>query len=65
MLVEPKLEGSIGAHAGHLFSSGRICLARGTGGVNSLREAYTKSVLWAAGTSIVRQGGAFPFAYDQ
>lgn len=64
-LVEPQLEGAVGAHTGHLFSNGKICLSQLAGsGQPSLEEAYSKSVLWATGMDIVLAGFHFPFSIN-
>lgn len=63
ILVDPELEYEINGHSGHLYTDGKICLSRGR--VYSLKDAYTKSVIWASGMSVARAGGEFPFAYDQ
>jgi hypothetical protein len=63
-LLNPKLEGKLGAHQAHLFSNGTLCLNK-RGGERDLRSAFSKSVLWATGISVVLRGGVFPFARDQ
>ncbi|MFF7358520.1 hypothetical protein ACFZA1_38730 [Streptomyces filipinensis] len=69
-LVEPALEqlvrlGIIGAHDGHLYADGTICLSETRGaGQPTLEEAYSKSVLWALGMGFVRNGHRFPFAAE-
>ena len=64
-LVEPRLEGTVGAHDGHLYSDGRLCLSESnSSGQPTLEEAYSKSVLWATGMDVVLQGYKFPFSIN-
>ena len=64
-LIEPRLEGKVGAHTAHLFSNGKICLSDVAGsGQPSLEEAYSKSVLWATGMDVVLAGYQFPFSIN-
>ena len=53
----------MGAHAGHLYANGRLCLSQNGGsGQPTLEEAYSKSVLWATGMDVVLAGYPFPFS---
>jgi hypothetical protein len=53
-------------HTGHIYSSGQICFGTEYGsGRPTLRDAYTKSVLWANGISAARHGQThFPFSIN-
>ncbi|MBS2539439.1 hypothetical protein KGQ20_42515 [Catenulispora sp. NF23] len=64
-LVEPRLEGLVGVHTGHLFANGKLCLSQAGGsGQPTLEEAYSKSVLWATGMDVVLAGHPFPFSVN-
>lgn len=64
-LIEPRLEGSIGVHNGHLYSDGRLCLSDDfDSGQPSLETAYSKSVIWANGVDVVRLGWNFPYSVN-
>ena len=64
-LIEPRLEGLIGVHTGHLFANGKLCLSQAGGsGQPTLEEAYSKSVLWATGMDVVMAGYPFPFSIN-
>ncbi len=64
MLISPNLEGQYGSHQAHLYTNGLCCLTP-TIGTSSLELAFTRSVLWCNGVSVVRRGGTFPFTIDQ
>jgi hypothetical protein len=53
-------------HTGHIFASGQICFGTEyASGRPTLRDAFTKSVLWANGISIARHGNThFPFSIN-
>lgn len=64
-VISPKLEDYWkNPHTGHIFADGRICFGVDYGsGQPTLKEAFAKSVLWANGISIARNGGGpFPFS---
>jgi hypothetical protein len=64
-VISPKLEDYWKSpHTGHIFVDGRICFGSDFGnGQPTLKEAFAKSVLWANGISIARQGNVpFPFS---
>ncbi|GIH26375.1 hypothetical protein Aph01nite_46850 [Acrocarpospora phusangensis] len=64
-LLDPQLQGHVGAHQGHLYPDGRICLSDGgRGGQPTLEKAYSKSVLWATGMDVVLAGYSFPFSVN-
>jgi len=61
-VVSPALSGEVDTHACHLFSDGRICFGQSDGGgMPTLLEAYTRSVLWANGYSVYLRTSSFPF----
>jgi hypothetical protein len=63
-VVKPEVEARFKSpHTGHLFSNGRICFGDNYGsGMPTLRDAFSKSVLWATGMSIAMRTGHFPFS---
>jgi hypothetical protein len=64
-VISPKLEDHWKSpHTGHIFPDGRICFGSDYGnGQPTIKEAFAKSVLWANGISIARNGGGhFPFS---
>jgi hypothetical protein len=68
LVIDPEIEHKYkSVHTGHLFSSSRICLNVDVhnSGAGSLREAYSKSVLWATGFSGVLNDIPFVFNYNQ
>jgi hypothetical protein len=61
-VVEPALEGRADLHACHLFRDARICLGeRAGGGMPTLAEAFSKSVVWCNGFSVYQRTARFPF----
>ena len=61
-VVEPAVEARPDPHACHLFPEARICLGEHpTGGMPTLAEAYSKSVVWCTGFSVYLRTGKFPF----
>jgi hypothetical protein len=53
-------------HTGHIFGDGRICFGNDyDSGMPTLRDAFSKSVLWANGMSIALTTGHFPFSINQ
>jgi hypothetical protein len=61
-VVEPDVEERPDRHACHLFPGARICLAADPGGgMPTLAEAYSKSVVWCNGYSVYLRAGKFPF----
>jgi hypothetical protein len=60
-VASPDVEGRADPHACHLFPDGRICLAPGGGGMETLEAAYAKSVVWCNGWSAWSRTGKFPF----
>ncbi len=63
-LLAPKLAGKVGAHEGHLFRDGLVCLNQ-RGGCRELADAYARSALWCRGASLVRRGHGFQFNTGQ
>ncbi len=61
-VVEPALEDRPDPHACHLFPGARICLGtHPSGGLPTLAEAYSRSVMWCNGYSVYQRTGMFPF----
>ena len=61
-VVEPELEDRPDPHACHLFPGARICLGtHPSGGLPTLAEAYSRSVMWCNGYSVYQRTGMFPF----
>src|SRR5512141_2544554 len=61
-VVEPAVELRPDPHACHLFPGARICLgAHPSGGMPTLAEAYSKSVVWCNGYGVYLRTGRFPF----
>lgn len=57
-VVEPNLEGHFGVHGSHLYSDGKLCLSEVTNaGVDSMEQAFARSVLWANGFSVMLASG--------
>jgi len=67
LVIEPKVEGVWdSAHTGHIFSDGKICFGSEYDyGLQSLQDAYSKSILWATGLSITKRTEHFPFSNNQ
>jgi hypothetical protein len=60
-VVEPEVRGH-DPHSCHLFPDARICLgAHPGGGMPTLGEAYSKSVVWCNGFSVFLRTSKFPF----
>ena len=61
-VVEPWLDGRHDPHACHLLPDGRICLGElAGGGMPTLGEAYSRSVVWCNGFSVFLRTARFPF----
>ncbi len=61
-VVEPELEDRPDPHACHLLPGARICLGtHPSGGLPTLAEAYSRSVMWCNGYSVYQRTGMFPF----
>ena len=61
-VVEPEVEHRSDPHACHLFPGARICLGtHPSGGMPTLAEAYSKSVMWCNGYGVYLRTGKFPF----
>jgi hypothetical protein len=65
-LIEPRMEGTVDAHGGHLWPDGTLCLTRATGsGYPSMGATYAKAALWTRGASCYRRGYGFQFNIGQ
>ncbi len=67
MLIEPKLEGRLGAHESHLYSNGKLCLSdTADNGMPTLEQAYARSVVWSNGVSVILHDSTafFPFSIN-
>jgi hypothetical protein len=61
-VAEPVMDARADSHACHLFPDARICLGEHAGGgMPTLAEAYSKSVVWCNGFSVYQRTGKFPF----
>jgi hypothetical protein len=61
-VVEPEVEARPDPHACHLFPGARICLGEHPGGgMPTLAEAYSRSVVWCNGYGVYLRTGRFPF----
>jgi hypothetical protein len=68
VVLDPPIEEQYcSPHTGHIFRDGRICFGlNNNSGRASLKDAYAKSVLWAAGMSTMLCSGneTFPFSIN-
>ena len=61
-VVEPEVGANPDPHACHLFPGARICLGEHpSGGMPTLVEAYSRSVVWCNGYGVYLRTGRFPF----
>jgi hypothetical protein len=61
-VVEPAVEERTDPHACHLFPGARICLGEHpSGGMPTLAEAFSRSVVWCNGYGVYLRTGKFPF----
>ena len=60
-VLQPDVVKKYNVHDAHVFENGRLCLEPPSNGAKSLRDAYSKSVIWATGFSILQETGQFPF----
>jgi hypothetical protein len=60
-LLEPDVDSRLDPHACHLLRDGRLCLSPVPGaGVDTLEEAYARSVVWCNGFSVFLREERFP-----
>lgn len=61
-VLEPEIVGKYSVLISHVNPNGRLCLSAPNNGAESLQEAFSRSVIWATGFSILSETGEFPFS---